>query len=413
MLDWLSADGKLLLVTRALRTFAYGYLGVVLALYLEALGLDAVGIGLVITLAIAGSAAMTILWSLLADRVGRRRTVGVMALLMAAGGLLFALATGAGWLALGALSGTISATSSEVGAFITVEQAILPQTAPDSRRTFLFALYNAIGNLAGAVGAIAAGLVPLFVALGLRGADAYRPLFVVYALVGLLNLALFLRLSDQVEVARIEGAKRLTAMGPSRGRIARLALLFGVDAFAGGFVATSIVSYWFHLRFGLGAGELAPIFFAANALSGLSFFAASWVARRVGLLNTMVFTHLPSNLLLMLVPLMPSASAAILTYLARTSISQMDVPTRQSYTMAVVDPSERTAAAGITNVARSVATAISPSLAGYALAVAATGLPFYIGGALKIVYDLALFTAFRGVRPPEERGYRGEREDRE
>jgi MFS family permease len=326
-----------------------------------------------------------------------------MALLMAAGGLLFALASDPLWLALGALTGTISATNSEVGAFITVEQAILPQTAPDARRTFLFALYNAIGNLAGAVGAIAAGLVPLFVSLGLRGADAYRPLFVLYAIVGVLNLWLFTLLSDRVEAARVEGARRLAAAGPSRGRIARLAVLFGVDAFAGGFVATSIVSYWFHVRFGLGPAELAPFFFAANALSALSFFAAAFVARRVGLLNTMVFTHLPSNLLLMLVPLMPTLAAAVAVYLARVSISQMDVPTRQSYTMAVVEPSERTAAAGITNVARSVATAISPTLAGYALATAATGLPFFVGGGLKIAYDLAIFTAFRGVRPPEER----------
>ena len=403
MLDWLAPDGRSLLVTRGLRTFAYGFLGVVLALYLEALGLDAVGIGLLITLAIVGSAAMTIVWSVLADSVGRRRTVAVMALLMAAGGLLFAFATDPLWLALGALTGTISATSSEVGAFITVEQAILPQTAPDERRTFLFALYNAVGSLAGAVGSLAAGLVPVFAALGLRGADAFRPLFVLYALIGLANLAVFARLSDRVEAARVEGARPLLAVGSSRRRIAGLSLLFGLDAFAGGFVATSIVAYWFHLRFDLGAAELAPIFFAANALSGVSFFAASWVARRVGLLNTMVFTHLPSNLLLMAVPLMPTAALAILVYLLRVSISQMDVPTRQSYTMAVVDPAERTAAAGITNVARSVATSISPSLAGYALASAATGVPFFIGGGLKLVYDLAIFAAFRRIRPPEER----------
>ncbi len=404
MLDWLAPDGRWLLLTRGLRTFAYGFLGVVLALYLEALGFDPIAIGLVITLAIAGSAAMTIVWSILADAVGRRRTVGAMALLMAAGGLLFAFASDPLLLALGALTGTISATNSEVGAFNAVEQAILPQTAPDRQRTFLFALYNAVGNLSGAVGSLAAGLVPAFAALGLAGADAYRPLFVLYAAVGVANLAVFARLSERVEAAKVEGALRLRAVGLSRGRIAGLSALFGLDAFAGGFVAASIVAYWFHLRFGLGPEQLAPIFFAANALSGASFFAASWVARRVGLLNTMVFTHLPSNVLLMAVPLMPTAALAVLVYLARVSISQMDVPTRQSYTMAVVEPSERTAAAGITNVARSVATSVSPSLAGYALAAAATGVPFFIGGGLKIVYDLAIFAAFRGIRPPEERG---------
>ena len=402
MLSWLSRDGRFLLVTRGLRTFAYGFLGVVLALYLEALGLEPVGIGIVITLAIAGSAAMTILWSLLADRVGRRRTVSVMALLMAAGGLLFALASDPLWLALGALTGTISATNSEVGAFITVEQAILPQTAPDERRTFLFALYNAVGNLCGAVGSLAAALVPAFVALGLHGADAYRPLFVLYAFVGVLNLVLFSRLSDRVELAKVEGARRFSGVGPSARRIAGLSALFGLDAFAGGFVSASIVSYWFHLRWGLGAEQLGPFFFAANVLSGLSLFAASWIARRIGLLNTMVFTHLPSNVLLALVPLMPTAATAVLLYLARISISQMDVPTRQSYTMAVVTPPERTAAAGITNVGRSVATALSPTLAGYALATAALGVPFFVGGGLKVVYDLTIFAAFRRVRPPEE-----------
>ncbi len=402
-LDWLAPDGRWLLLTRGLRTFAYGFLGVILALYLEALGLDPIAIGLVITLAIVGSAAMTIVWSLLADTVGRRRTVTAMALLMAAGGLLFAFASDPLWIALGALTGTISATNSEVGAFNTVEQAILPQTAPDRQRTFLFALYNAVGNLSGAVGSLAAGLVPAFAALGLAGADAYRPLFVLYALVGVANLVVFARLSERVEAAKVEGARRLRAVGPSRGRIAGLSALFGFDAFAGGLVAHSIVAYWFHLRFDLGPAELAPIFFAANALSGLSFFAAARVARRIGLLNTMVFTHLPSNILLALVPLMPSAALAVLVFLARISISQMDVPTRQSYTMAVVEPSERIAAAGITNVARSIATALSPSLAGYALSTAALGVPFFVAGGMKIAYDLTIFAAFRAVRPPEER----------
>ncbi len=400
MLGWLSPDGRRLLVTRGLRTFAYGFLSVVLALYLEELGLDAVRIGMVVTLAILGSAAMTIAWALVADRVGRRRTVMVMASLMAAGGLLFAFASDLALLVLAAITGTISATNSEVGPFITVEQAVLPQTAPPERRTFLFALYNAVGNLAGSLGALVAGLVPLFAALGLRGADAYRPLFVVYALVGLANLAVFARLSPQVERARVESG--LGAIDRSRGRVAGLAALFGLDAFAGGFIAASLVSFWFHLRWQLGPETIGPIFFAANLLSGLSFFAASWVAQRVGLLNTMVFTHLPSNVLLVLVPFMPTAPLAVLAWLARTSISQMDVPTRQAYIVSVVDPHERVAAAGITNVARSLATAIAPTFAGYALATAALGLPFFLGGGLKIAYDLLIYGSFRGVAVRDE-----------
>jgi MFS family permease len=400
---WLSTDGRWLLVTRGLRTFAYGFLAVILALYLDELGLDPVAIGLVVTLAIVGSSAMTVLWALLADRVGRRRTVGAMAILMAAGGLLFGFASDPWLLGLGALTGTISATNSEVGAFITVEQAVLPQTAPESRRTFLFALYNAVGNFAGAIGALAAAALPIFAALGLEGADAYRPFFIVYAGVGLINLAIFTRLSERVELARVEGERQYFGLGPSAGRVGRLAGLFALDAFAGGFVAQGVVAYWFFLRWDLGAETLGPVFFAANALAGFSFFAASAVAGRIGLLNTMVFTHLPSNVMLALVPFMPTAPLAVAMFLARSSISQMDVPTRQSYTMAVVEPGERTAAAGLTNVARSVATALSPPLTGLALATAAFGVPFVVAGTLKAAYDLLVFTTFRRIRPPEER----------
>jgi predicted MFS family arabinose efflux permease len=226
-----------------------------------------------------------------------------------------------------------------------------------------------------------------------------------------LNLALFARLSERVEIGGPKTGSAFSAalretrserLGPSTGRIARLAALFGLDAFAGGFVAQSIVAYWFFVRWGLGPEQLALVFFAANALAGVSFFAASWVASRIGLLNTMVFTHLPSNVLLVMVPFMPSPALAVMLFLARTSISQMDVPTRQSYTMAVVEPQERTAAAGITNVSRSLTTALSPPLAGIALGAGAFSVPFVIGGVLKIAYDLLVYASFRAIRPPEE-----------
>ncbi len=355
-----------------------------------------------LTAAIAGSAGMTILWSLVADRLGRRRTVATMAALMVLGGLLFAVGGGFWVLLLGAFTGTISATSSEVGAFLTVEQAILPQTAPPERRTWLFSIYATAANFAQALGSLFAGSVAAFAALGLRGADAYRPLFLLYALVGVANLALFWSLSDRVELARVEGERRLLGVRGSRGTIARLAALFGLDAFAGGLVVHSIVAYWFNVRWGLDPQQLGALFFGVNALSGLSLLAAGWLAGRIGLVNTMVFTHLPSNLLLMIVPLMPSAPLAVVAFLARMSISQMDVPTRQSYTMAVVEPDERTAAAGITNVARSAASAMSPALAGYAFSVAALGVPFFVAGALKVAYDLLVYAGFRNVRPPEE-----------
>ena len=401
-LGWLSRDGKKLLLTRALRTFGYGYLAVILAIYLRELGLDPFLIGVVLTAAIAGSAAMTVFWSLVADRFGRRRTAVTMAGLMAIGGLLFAITDDFWLLLLGGFTGTISATSSEVGVFNTVEQAVLPQTTANERRTWLFSIYNTIANFAGAAGALFAGSVGFFGSLGLSGADAYRPLFLLYAAIGLANLVIFWSLSEQVEAVKLEAERRFIGIRRSGGTVAKLAALFALDAFASGFVVHSLVAFWFNLRWGLSPEVLGVIFFWVGVLSGLSLLAASWLAQRIGLLNTMVFTHLPSNVLLMLVPLAPTAWLAVALFLARMSVSQMDVPTRQSYTMAVVDPDERTATAGITNVARSAASAVSPAVSGFAFSVAALGAPFFIAGGLKIVYDLLVYATFRHVRPPEE-----------
>jgi len=325
-----------------------------------------------------------------------------MAGLMAAGGLLFGLTSHPALLVLAAFTGTISATSSEVGIFNTIEQAILPQTAPTERRTLAFSVYNLIGSFAGAAGALMAGSVAVFASLGLIGADAFRPLFVLYAAIGLANLALFATLSDGVELARLEGQRRLVGIHRSGGIVTRLAGLFALDAFAGGFVVHAFVAYWFSLRWGLSPEALGLLFFWVGVLTGVSFLAATWLADRIGLLNTMVFTHLPSNVLLMLVPVAPSAGLAVALFLLRMSVSQMDVPTRQAYSMAVVAPDERTATAGITNVARAAATSASPALSGWAVSMPALGLPFFLAGALKIVYDLAIFATFRRVRLPDE-----------
>jgi len=402
-LAWLNPDGRRLLLTRLLRAFGYGYLAVALGLYLQQLGLGSFQVGLVLAAAVAGSTLMNVLWSLVADRFGRRRTVATLAVLMMAGGLVFAFADSLWLLLLGAATGTISASSSEVGPFVTVEQAILPETAPDDRRTGLFALYDTFATVAGAAGALFTGVVGFFARVGLTGASAYRPLFVLYAGIGALNLLVFLGLSDAVELARVEGARRFLGLHRSSGTVARLSALFGLDALAGGFVLQPIVAYWFHLRWGLSPGALGALFFWTGVLSGLSLLAAGWMAGRIGLLNTMVLTHLPSNVLLALVPLAPFSWLAVLLFLARMSISQMDVPTRRSYTMAVVDPDERTATAGITNVARTAASAVSPVLSGAAIGVGALGLPFLLAGGLKVIYDGLVYATFRNVRPPEER----------
>ncbi len=401
-MSWLSADGRRLLAARSLRTFAYGYLAVILGLYLDRLGIDPTHIGIVLAAAIGGSAVMTVFWSLLADRYGRRRTVATMSVLMVAGGLVFGLADGFTLLLVGAFTGTISTSSSEIGVFQTVDQAMLPQTAPDDRRTWVFSIYNTIAGLAGALGALFAASAGIFESLGLHGADAYRPLFLLYAAIGVANLVLLSRLSDGIEVVRVHGERRFIGIHRSAGTVAKLSALFGVDAFAGALVVQSIVAYWFFVRWGLSPQQLAVVFFGVNLLSSLSLLLAGWLAARIGLLNTMVFSHLPSNVLLMAVPFAPNAGLAVALFLMRMSISQMDVPTRQSYVMAVVDPDERTATAGITNVARSAASTLSPLVTGVAFASGALAFPFILAGGLKVAYDGLLFLTFRNVHPPEE-----------
>jgi MFS family permease len=401
-LAWLDADGKKLLVTRMLRTFGYGYLAVVLAIYLQKVGLGATAVGALLTAAVAGSLVMTIFWSLLADRYGRRRTVATMSALMVVGGLLFAFGTQLWVLLLGAFTGTISASSSEVGPFQTVEQAILPGTADPARRTWLFSVYEMLGNFAGAVGALFAGTVALWSHLGLHGASAYRPLFLLYAAIGVANLLIFLTLSPKAEAAELNAERNFVGLHRSSATVVKLSGLFAMDSFAGGLVLASIVAYWFHARWDMSSETLGVVFFWVGVLSGLSFLAAGWMSERIGLLNTMVFTHLPSNVLLILVPLMPNAWLAVALFLARMSVSQMDVPTRKSYIMAVVEPDERTPAAGITNVARTGASAISPSLAGVMFGAGMLSLPFYLAGGIKIAYDGLVWKTFRNVRPPEE-----------
>jgi MFS family permease len=353
---------------------------------------------------------LTLLFSFIADRWGRRRVLISCAALMAVSGLAFALVDNI-WLLLAAsLTGTISATSGEVGPFLALEQAILPQTLRQTgQRTRLFAIYNLRGSLSGAVGALFSGLIAWLVSLFFPNQFLLTEqlLLILYGLLAVLNLLIFTRLSEAVELVVEPAATNLSRqkLSPrSRRVIFKLAALFSLDASGGGLVVQSVVAYWFSLKFGLGLETLGPIFFTANTLSALSFLVAERVAARIGLINTMVFTHLPSNVLLMLVPFMPNVTLAVTMLLARQALSQMDVPTRQSYTMAVVESQERLVAAGITSVARNGAQAVSPVISGYALQITALGLPFILAGSLKIGYDLALWFTFRQIKPAEEGG---------
>ncbi|MBI2200757.1 MAG: MFS transporter [Armatimonadetes bacterium] len=399
---FLSPDGKLILAARGIRTFAYGFLSILLGLYLDGLGFSPLQVGAVLTTTLAGSAALTILFTSVADRYGRRRMLSVSAVLMAGAGLLFALTNRYPLLILASLTGTIGATSGEVGPFLSLEQTILPQTVPPQRRNMLFGIYNTVGGLAGAAGSLfAATPVLLQRWLGWTELTALRIMFVLYAALAGIALVLILRLSPRVELSPEDRALG-GGLRESKRMVMRLSALFGLDSLAGGFVVQSLIAFWFHLRWGAGPELLGPIFLGVGVLQAASYLVAARVADRIGLINTMVFTHLPSNVLLMLVPAAPTLGAAIALILARHALAQMDVPTRQSYTMTVVAPAERAAAAGYTNVVRNLAQAVTPVISGYAMQVLSLGLPFVIGGGLKIIYDLTLFAMFRHTRVRED-----------
>jgi len=397
-------DTTLLFVTRIARMFAYGFLSVVLALYLAELGFDPAQIGLLFTLALAGDAAISLWLTTSADRFGRQRTLIVGAALMLFAGIAFALTQNFFILAIAAIIGVISPSGNEIGPFLSVEQAALTQILSDKDRTRIFAWYNLVGSFATALGALCGGsLVQALQGTGTPALESYRTIVIAYAVMGAALALLFTRLSGAIQAPFTE-AKPQSRFGlhRSQGVVLKLSALFALDAFAGGFVIQSLMAYWFHLRFGVDPGMLGAIFFGANIFAGISSLAAARIAAKFGLINTMVFTHIPSNILLILVPLMPNLPLAIALLLARFSISQMDVPTRQSYTMAVVAPDERSAASGITTIARSVGAALSPSLAGVFLSTPFIAAPFYIAGGLKIVYDLALYRTFITMKPPEE-----------
>jgi MFS family permease len=394
-------DVRRLFVTRAVRLFAYGALSVILVVYLTTLGLSAAQVGTLLTLTLAGDTAVSLWLTTRADRLGRRRMLIAGAILMAAAGVAFAVTRSFVLLTIAGTIGVISPSGNEVGPFLPIEQAALSQVVPASGRTGVFAWYQLAGAFATALGSLCGGVV----SHGLQRADvaplaSYRVVVAGYAALGVVLAGVFGRLSPVVELpAATAQGSRAAGLGRSRTIVLQLSGLFGLDAFAGGFVVQGFAAYWFFLRFGVNPAALGAIFFGANVFAGVSALAASRLAARYGLVRTMVFTHLPSNVLLILVPLMPTLPLAVLVLLLRFSISQMDVPTRQAYVMAVVRPDERSAAAGITGVARTTGAALAPVFAGWMLARPAwISVPFFLAGALKIVYDVLLYRAFvRGM----------------
>ncbi len=404
----LARDSRLLFAARFTRMFAYGALSVILALFLAEIGFSESKIGLLLTLTLAGDTVISLVLTTRADRWGRRKTLFVGAVLMFLAGATFVASTNFIVLLAAATIGVISPSGTEVGPFLSVEQAALSQVLPDTQRTLVFSWYSLTGSLATALGSLGGGMVSEMLATRLGSpAAGFRAIVLSYAGVGLFLALAFTQLSSSIEVppdkSPVPSSSSFFGLHRSRGIVWRLAGLFAIDSFAGGFVIQALAAYWFHLRFGLDPGMLGGLFFGANILAGISALAAGRLASRFGLINTMVFSHLPSNVLLILVPLMPSEALAIALLLVRFSISQMDVPTRQSYLMAVVSPDERSAAAGGAGVARTTGASCAPLFTGILLgSPLLMNFPFYLAGSIKILYDLLLYRSFISLRPPEE-----------
>lgn len=406
VLEWLNKDGKLLFASRAVRTFGYGFLSVTLAIYLDLIGFDKISIGIILMATLVNGVLFTLISSFFADRFGRRKMLIIFGALMSLSGIIFFLTQNYAVLIFAALIGTINVTGTEVGPFLSIEQAMIPQTCQDKKRNTAFGLYNMLGTLAMSGGVLLGGL-PHYIqtAFNTSQSSSVKPLFLIYSLLGISTIIICLLMSRSVEIQPQETSRPIhKILSPqSRKIVSKLSVLFGIDSFAGGFIIQSILSYWFFIKFGINFAEISYIFASAGVLTAISYVAATKIADRIGLVNTMVFTHIPSNVILMLVPLAPSLSLAVGLLLGRMSLSQMDVPIRQSYLVAIVKPEERVAAAGLTSIARNTAQTVSPTITGYILQFLLLAAPFFIAGSLKIVYDIALYFSFRKIKTPEER----------
>jgi MFS family permease len=394
------SETRMLLWGRGFRAFGDGFVSVLLPVYLTALGFSSFETGVLIAATLLGSAAASLAVGFTAHRFGRRAMLVAAALLMIGTGVGFLFETEFWPLVVIGFVGTLNPSSGDVSLFLPLEQALLAESAGDRSRTMVFAAYSLVGSLVAALGSLAAGVPDLLrAAIGLNLVSALQAMFAVYTVLGLATFYLYRRLPARLD--RRDGA-RPQPLGPSRNIVLMLAGLFSLDAFAGGFVVQSLLSLWFFDRFGLAPAALGGIFFGTGLLSAASYLAAARIAGRIGLVNTMVFTHLPSNLFLILMPFAPSAGVAVALLMARSLLSQMDVPTRTSYVMAVVTPGERAAAASVTSVPRSLAAAVSPIAAGWLLTLSPFGWSIVAAGALKSIYDVLLLALFRRHKPPEE-----------
>ena len=393
-------DRALLNAASFLRALATGLIGVLLGVHLATVGLDAKAIGLIVSAGLAGAATASLIVTWLGASIGYRRALIALALLAALGGLGLLASPHPWMLAAAAFAGMVNGMGRDRGAALILEQALLPATVSDAKRTLAFAQYNVLQDLGHALGGLLAGLPALLAADGVRSqAEASGLTVVLYSLLSLLPLGAYAFLSRAVTTPQHERVRLAPA---SRRILWRISSLFALDSLAGGFLTTALLSYFFHERFGVGVEVIGPLFFAARTANALSHLGAAWLARRIGLVNTMVFTHIPSSLLLITVAYAPSFPVAAALFLLRESLVEMDVPTRQSYVMAVVRPEERAIASGVTHLVRMGAWAVAPAFAGMLMSEASLMIPLVVGALMKVCYDLLLWRAFRHVPPPEE-----------
>lgn len=395
----LPPDIKRVLWARSLRAFCDGYVAILLPLHLSRLGYDAFGVGVISTATLLGSALLTLAIGLVAYRIPRRRALLAAGFLMAATGLGFAGIEGFWPLLVLAFVGTLNPSGGDVSLFLPLEHTVIAHVVTDEERTAAFARYSFVGAFFGALGALSVGSVDWFAPV-ISPPAMTTVLFGLYGVIGLLTCLLYRNLSPKAEAGTDTPP---VPLGPSRGIVYRLAALFSIDAFGGGLVINALLALWLSERFGISVSTIGAIFFVTSLCSAVSQFAAVPLARRFGLVNTMVFTHLPSNLFLVLTAFAPTVWIAFGLLIVRGLLSQMDVPTRSSYVMAVVRPEERPAAASVTAVPRSLASAVAPLLSGWLLTVSPFGWPLVLAGTVKVVYDLSLLRQFSAIKPPEER----------
>ena len=392
-------SARLLLTTKAIRGYGDGFTALLLPVYLTSLGLSAFQVGLVATAAMLGSAILTLGVGLAGHRFSARGLLMLSCLLMVATGLAFSQAHSFWPLVIVAFVGTLNPSSGDISVFVPLEQAMMANAGPDADRTTRFAMYNVVGAVGVALGALSIGLIdPLAQLLARPRTDLLEAAFGLYGLIGIAAFLLYRRLPEETAGA----AELRTGLGPSRKRVFQLAALFSLDSFGGGFLVQSLLALWLFNRFDMSLATAGAFFFWTGLLTAASQFAAGRVARRFGLINTMVFTHIPANLCVVAAAFAPTLPIVLGLLVVRSALSSMDVPARTSYVMAVVTPPERAAAAGITNVPRSLAAALSPAMAGALFSAAVFPWPLLIGGGLKVIYDLLLLNQFRDVKPPEE-----------